>query len=229
MKNCRYLWAMIALLIGVIACASPSEGQSIHFDGTIAVERGTPIPQVEAVEALQTYAQEVLGMSLLDLRAGGRMGEVNLPIANQEGLEVAFEMAGITYWGFWNQGFGSLSVGDSTITGDWTADVQDGSIGIYVVRQEQDFPENAVTALNQVMSTFPNLNRYEFIESPIEGFDVQGFSFSAEQVDDIHIQSWEATLTGTMIYAGVTPGMQGSRSIAWAFIASGALAALFSQ
>ncbi len=227
MKKFHYLYAIVALFFGILACTSPPGNQSPRLAGTVAFEGGAPIPQVDAKEAIQTYAKDVLGLTIEDLMAGGKSGEVNLPINTQEGLDAVFDMAGTTYFGFWKQGFGSLSVGDSTITGDWVADVQGGTIGIYAVRQDQGVPEDATTALSLIMSSFPGLTNYEFIESQIEEFDVQGFSFAAKQVDDIELDSWKATLTGTFIRVGVTPGMQDSRSYAWVLVASGALATPF--
>ena len=227
MKKHRYLYAIIAVFFGILACASPSGDSAPRLAGTVEVEGGTPISRVDAKEAIQTYAMEVLGLNIPNLQAGGRSGEINLPINTPEGFDVILDMAGTTYFGFWNQGFASLSIGDSTITGNWKADVEGGTIGIYAVRQDQDVPTNAEMALNQVITTFPGLSGYEFIESSIEEFDIQGFSFAATQVEDINMESWEATLTGTTIRAGVAPGLLGSKSLAWVFVGSGALGSPF--
>lgn len=227
MKKHRYLYAIVFLLMGILACVSPSQESSPRAAGTIAVEDVTRVPKVEAKEAIQSYAMEILGLNIPDVSAVGRSGEMNLPINTPEGFDVILEMAGTTYFGIWNQGFASLSIGDSIITGDWTADVEGGTIGIYAVRLDQDPPADAKGALNQVMKVFPALSKYDFVESAIEEFDIQGFSFAANDLDDIKVESWDAVLIGTTLRAGVAPGMLGSKSLAWAFVASGALATPF--
>lgn len=223
----RYLFAIIVLVFGVLACATPTRTGSPSLSGTVEVERGTRVPQVDAVNAIQTFAQEVLGLSIPNLKAGGTAGEIKLPVTTQDGVDLAIDMAGTTYIGFWNQGIGALSVGDSTVSGDWAADVKDGSVGAFLVRQDQPLPADAMTALSQVVSTYPGLENYDLVETPIEGVDSQGFSFAARQVDDIRIQSWEVNLTGTTILAGVAPGVQDGRSVVWVVVASGALASPF--
>lgn len=227
MKKYRYLYAIIAVLIGILACTSPSGDTSPRIAGTVEIDGGTPVTRVDARAAMQTYAKEVLGLNISNIQAVGKSGEINLPINTPEGFDVILDMAGTTYFGIWNQGFASLSIGDSTITGNWSADVEGGTIGVYAIRQDQEFPANAEMALNQVINAFPGLSEYEFIESSIEEFDIQGFSFAATQVDDIKMESWEATLTGTTIRTGVAPGLLGSKSLAWAFVASGALGSPF--
>ena len=162
---------------------------------------------------------DVLGLDIPDLKAGGRTGELNLPISTQDGFEVAVDLAGTSYFGIWKQGFASLSVGDSAVSGDWFADVQDGSLGAFVVRLDQNFPSDAPTALGMVLTTFPGLSGYEFFEMPIEDLETQGFEFQAGQADDVRLQSWEITLTGTTITAGVRPGVQDGKSIAWVVVA----------
>jgi hypothetical protein len=226
MRKQRYLYVIFVLFLGILACATPAGDGSAGLSGTVEVD-GTRVPQVDAVAAIQTYAQEVLGLNIPNLRAGGTSGEINLPITTQDGVDVALDMAGTTYFGFWNQGIASLSIGDSTVSGDWEADVEDGSVGAFLVRQNQPMPADAITALNQLISTYPGLENYDLVETPIEDLDVQGFSFSAQIVDDIQIQSWEVTLTGTNIHAGVAPGVQQGRSVIWVVVASGALASPF--
>ena len=229
MSKHRYLYAIIAFLLCILACSNPSKGESPKLAGPVEIEGSTPVPQVDAVEAIQTYAQVVLGLSLTDLTAGGSMGELNLPITTQDGKKVDFDIAGITYLGFWKGGIGSLSIGDSYVSGDWVADVEDGCLGAYVLLQDQGVPADPRLALNQILSTYPGLSGYEFVEAPIENFDVKGYSFVAKQVDDIQIQSWKATLTGTIIRTGIAPGMLEGRSATWVVVASGALATPFEQ
>jgi hypothetical protein len=222
----RYTWIVVlaALLLAILACATPQTDEVPRLAGTVAVEGSTPVAQIDAVEAIRTYALDVLGLDIPDLKAGGTSGGINLPISTNEGVEVAIDLAGTTYFGFWKQGLASLSIGDSAVSGDLYADVQDGSLGAFAVRMDQAVPQDAPTALGMILVTFPGLNSYEFYETPI---DEQGFEFSASQADDIQLRDWAVTLTGTTITAGVRSGIQDGKSIVWVVVASGALAAPF--
>jgi hypothetical protein len=221
MEKNKWILALVVLLLGVLACASPDTEGSPSLAGTITHEGGTPVAQIDAVEAIQVYALDILGIDIPKLKAGGTSGEINLPISAREGVEVAIDLAGTTYFGIWGEGFASLSMGDSSVSGDLFADVQDGSLGAFIVRVDQDFPTDAATALGMILTTYPGLNGYEFYETPVEE---QGYEFTAGQADDIHLQAWEVTLTGTSITAGVRPGFLGGKSHVWVVVASGALA-----
>ena len=229
MKKRSWILTLGVLLLGILACAGPaSDGSGPRVVGTVDRE-AEPVSKMDAVEAIQTYALDVLGLNIPDLKAGGRAGDLNLPITTQDGYEVAVDLAGTSYVGFWKQGFASLSVGDSSVSGDWFADVQDGSLGAFVVRLDQNYPADAFTALDMLLTTFPGLRSYEFSEIPKADFDTQGFEFQAGSADDVRLQSWEITLTGTTITSGVRPGVQDGKSIAWVVVASGALATPFNK
>jgi len=231
MKRYRSLLAIVAMLLAVLACTVPGFGDrqgsgGVQLAGTITYEEAAPVPQIDAKEAIQTYANNVLGLDIPNLTAGGKSGEINLPISTLEGVEFAVDLAGTTYIGIWNRGAASLSFGDSIISGDLYADVQDGSLGAYAVRVNQAFPSDAPTALGMILTTYPGISGYEYFESPAEE---KGFQFYAGKVDDIGIQDWGVTLTGTTIRAGVKPGVLGGNSVVWVVVASGALASPLDQ
>jgi hypothetical protein len=228
MKKFSWILALMGVLLAVIACSIPQIGgsQGPRLAGTVTYEESDPVPQIDAKEAIKKYASDVLGLDIPDLTAGGKSGELNLPISTLEGVEFAVDLAGTTYVGFWGQGAASLSFGDSTISGDLFADVQDGSLGAYGVRVNQDFPGDAGTALGLILTTFPGISGYEYFESPAEANEYQFYAGSAE---DISLQDWGVTLTGTTIRAGVRPGLLGGNSIVWVVVASGALATPLDQ
>ena len=89
---------------------------------------------------------------------------------------------------------------------------------------------NAITSLNllcgAVAILFTALQGFEFFETPIEEL---GFAFTAGQADDVDIEGWDITLTGTTINAGVRPGVSSGNSVVWVVVASGALATPFNQ
>jgi len=226
MKKYQWLSAFLVLFLAALACDGPVPEAAPRLAGTVTYGESTLVTQVDAKEAIRTYAREVLGIEIPKLVAGGTSGEVNLPVSTQQGVEVAIDLAGTTYVGVWTQGVASLSFGDSSVSGDLFADVQDGSLGAFAIRSDQAFPADAPTALGMIITTYPGLSGYEFYETPIEE---QGFAFTAGQVDDIRIQDWEVNLTGTTIRAGVRPGVQGGKSVVWAVVASGVLATPFDQ
>ncbi len=227
MKKNRWIFAILILKVVSLACVGGLDPEDApQLAGTITYEEGQQVTPIEAKEAIQTFAREVVGLDIPDLRAGGKSGELNLPVSTMDGVEVAFDLAGTTYFGVWGRGVASLSFGDSAVSGDLFADVQDGSLGAFAVRVDEPMPADAPTALGMILTTYPSLMGYEFFETPLEEV---GFEFSAGQADDIDIQGWEVTLTGTTISAGVRPGVRESKSVVWVVVASGALATPFDQ
>jgi hypothetical protein len=220
----RTIWAGLALIFSILACTAPLPEEAPRLAGTVTYEAGEKVVPEDAKGTIQAYAWEVLGLDIPDLIAGGKSGQVNLPVSTMDGVDVAIDLAGTTYVGLWGQGAASLSFGDSEVSGDLYADVQDGSLGAFAVRVNQAMPTEAASALGLILSTYPGLQGYEFFEAPVEEV---GFQFAASQADDIHLQGWGVTLTGTTITAGVNPGALAGRSVAWVVVGSGSLAAPF--
>lgn len=226
MKTYRWIWALLVLLLAVLACAGPAPEDTPRLAGTITYEEADPVPSVDAQEMIQTFAWDVLGLQVPDLVAGGKTGEINLPVSTMDGVEVAFDLAGTTTFGLWSRGAASLSYGDSAVSGDLFADMQDGTLGAFAVRVDQAMPAEAATALGIILTTYPGLMGYEFFETPVEE---AGFQFTAGKADDIQVQGWGVTLTGTTITAGIKPGLLGGKAVVWVVVASGALATPFEQ
>jgi len=222
----KYKWILVPMLLMLVtlACVNPNPEGTPRLAGTVTQGKSTPVAKIDAVETIKTYAKDILGLDMENLKAGGKSGEINFPVGTREGVDVAIDLAGTTYLGIWKQGFASLSVGDSAVSGDLFADVQDGSLGAFLIRVDQVFPSDAENALGLILTTCPGLNGYEFFESLN---NEQGFEFKAGKADDIHIQTWGVTLTGNTITAGVNPAVQIGKSIVWVVVASGALATPF--
>jgi hypothetical protein len=127
----RGLWAGMVLLLAILACNAPMPDEGPSLAGTVAYEPGDSVAPVDAKETIRTYAREVLGLEIPELVAGGKSGELNLPVSTMDGVQVAIGLAGTTYVGVWRQGAASLSFGDSEVGGDLYADVQDGSLHHY--------------------------------------------------------------------------------------------------
>ncbi len=218
MKQKKILAAILALVLAILAC-NGEDGP--RLSGTATYQPSTPVTKIEAKEAIQVYAGDVLGLAIDNLLAGGTSGELNLPVTTQEGVELAIELAGTTYFGIWKGGIASLSFGDSEVSGDWVADVRDGTLGVFAVTQAVAPPGDSAAALALIQATYPALSAYQWSEVPLG----QGFGFVAAEAESVSVQSWSVTLTGSTIRAGVSPGAQADRSLVWVVVASGVLAA----
>ncbi len=188
-------------------------------------EAPAPAEEIDAKEAIQTYANDVLGLDIPSLFAGGTSGELSLPVSMQDGIELAVDLAGETYFGVWSGGIASLSFGDSDVSGDLAADVRDGALGVFALTVGAAPPENPAAALDLIQETYPGLSGYQWIEVPAE----QGYAFTAGEANNVSLQSWSVELTGTTINAGVAPGLLSNQSFVWVVVASGVLAAPFQQ
>ncbi|HIE57422.1 MAG TPA: hypothetical protein EYP88_04220 [Anaerolineales bacterium] len=182
----------------------------------------TPQGEVSAKDAIQTYASSVLGLEVDKLWAGGTEGDISLPTWLQHDVDVAINLSGETYFGLWTQGIAMLAFGNGEVSGDFNADIKDGAMAVFIVREGGGYPEDANAALNMLLQTYPALNRYTWEELP----DKTGFSFTATNPQDFGIQSWSLELTGTMLKAGVMPGIGGQNAV-WVVTASGALSKPF--
>jgi len=210
----KILLPILLLLILTLACGGlPQNGES------------TPEDEIDAKEAIQTYANDVLGLKITRLLAGGASGELNLPVTLQNDVEIALDLAGTTYFGVWSGGIASLSFGDSDVSGDFKADVRDGALGVFAVTAYSALPEDSGMALNLILETYPALAGYQWIETTAE----QGYAFTTGEADHVSVQSWSVELTGTTINAGVAPGVIKDQSFVWVVVASGVLAAPFAQ
>jgi hypothetical protein len=182
------------------------------------------VSQYEAKDAIQTYARQVLGLNLEVTIGGGLAGEVTLPVTTQEGVDAAVDLAGTTYLGLWQDGLASLSLGDGTISGDLTGDIQDASLGIFVIRHDRPLPANSATALELIRTTYPGLAGLQFKEQPAE----RGFAFAAiENQQNLRLGQGQITLKGAIVLVGVVAGKQPGKTLAWTVIASGELATPF--
>jgi hypothetical protein len=205
---------LLLLIILTFACGGlPQTGES------------TPEDEINAKEVIQTYANDVLGLEINKLFAGGASGEINLPVSLQNDVDIALDLAGTTYFGVWSGGIASLSFGDSDVSGDFEADVRDGALGVFAVTAYSAIPEDSSTALDMILETYPTLATYQWIDTSAD----QGYTFTAGEADHVSVQSWSVELTGTTIHAGVAPGLISNQSFVWVVVASGVLAAPFTQ
>ena len=211
----KILLPILLLMLVILACGGVPQDN----------KPADPVEKISSKEAIQTYAQDVLGLEISNLFAGGTTGELSLPVSMQDGIDLAIDLAGTTYLGVWSGGIASLSFGDSDFSGDLAADVRDGALGVFAVTVGVAPPEDPAAALDLIRETYPGLSGYQWIEIPSE----QGYAFTAGEVDNVSVQSWSVELTGTTINAEVAPGVLNNQSFVWVVVASGVLAAPFQQ
>jgi hypothetical protein len=222
----KVLIPIFFVVISILACVLiPQSIGDIEFGGSNTNAAPTPVDKIDAKEAIQTYAQDVLGLQVPKLFAGGGGGELSLPVNLQDTVDVAVGLSGKTYFGVWSGGIASLSYGDSDVSGDFTADLRDGSLGVFALNVDATQPADPDAALNLIQETYPGLSSYQWIETPTE----TGYTFTTGELDDVSVQSWSVELTGTTINAGVAPGLLNNQSFVWVVVASGILATPFQQ
>ncbi len=209
----KILIPVLLLALAALACG-----------GTPTPEAVTPPPdgEVGAKEAIQTYARDVLGLEIEKLWAGGTAGDVTLPAGLQEDVDLAVSLSGETYFGLWTEGIAMLAYGDGEVSGDFIADIENGTVAVFALRRNGDFPADADAALTLILETYPNLSRYTWEPIPSEA----DYRFNAANPESFGIQSWSLELTGTTLKAGVMPGVA-SQNIVWVVAASGALSKPF--
>lgn len=218
----RYRWLMMFTVLVLAALACQGGG---NLSGTPTVVPSTPVGSYEAADAIKTYANDVLGLTITNVIAGGVSGEISLPVVTQEGVDAAIELAGTTYLGFWSEGLASVSLGVGTISGDMISDLQDASLGLFSIRRDVQPPQTAAEALRLIEETYPALAGLPWKEEPV----ATGFGFSAGRTESLNFTGARINLTGTVVSAGVNPGAVPNRAFVWTAVAAGQLATPFTQ
>jgi len=123
--------------------------------------RSTKLPGDEASLAITTYGQEVLGISVAVIEAGGVSYDVSRSISqtseSADAQSAVVNLAVKSYAATFKNGAATLSYGAGTISGDVTIDVQGSSLGVYSLYVTGTGTLTADTALALATKTFPNL------------------------------------------------------------------------
>ena len=212
------------MFLSILACGGlPQRLDDIELGGTVTHSAPTPVEKIDAKEAIQTFAQDVLGIQIPKLFAGGAAGDLSLPVSLQGDVDVAVDLAGTTYIGVWSGGIASLSFGDSNVSGDFIADVHDGALGVFALNVDTNPPADSATALDLILRTYPGISHYSWVEMPTE----TGFAFTSGDAEQVSVQSWSVELSGVTLQAGVAPGVLNQQAFVWVVVASGVLATPF--
>ena len=224
--NKKIFLPIFLLIVSILACSLiPQKVGDVELRGTVAHSTPSLVDKIDAKLAIQTYAQDVLSLQINNLFAGGAAGDISLPLTLQDNVDIAVDLAGTTYFGFWSGGIASLSFGDSDVSGDFMADVRDGTLGVFALTVGSAPPTDSNAALNLIQSSYPGLTGYQWVETPSD----TGYTFTTGEVENVSIESWSVELSGTTLNAGVVPGLLSDQSFVWVVVASGVLAAPFQQ
>jgi len=203
-----YLIGLILLAV-TLACSRSTTGNL------------TPVPQKESKAAIESYASDVLGLDIKVTLSIGATGDIDIPASASEEINAAVKLAGVTYLGAWANGMASVSLGSGQASGDYNADLQDASVGIFSLRSKQAMPGDAEAALAMIRAAYPNMQSVEFVPAEAQS---GGFAFTSNQAQDIKIRDGQAILVGTVISTGVLQAAQKENVVIWIVVASGQLA-----
>jgi len=183
------------------------------------------VGEAEASAVITQYAQEVLGISITIVRAGGLTNDIdrqiNLSPAGDTAQSDTAQVAVRTYAALLQGGAGSVSYGSGTLAGDVTVDINSASLGAFSFESGSPVPENEAEALTLVLRAFPGLSNRAFTATSA----AQGFAWVAEgQAPGFDLQTLQATLITEKAQIGMVPN-GARRSSIYAVVGKGSFAA----
>lgn len=216
---------LVYLLIGVLfltGCGGqPARNAPAGTQIPVTVEPGEWATTYDAGQAIRSYASRVLGITVQVESAGGRAGEITLPGQAQESVDAAIKLAGATYWGVFEDGLASVSLGDGAISGNMTADIESASLGVFVMTQPGALPANQGEALARIKRTFPGIAGLNYVARPQQG---RGSSFQATTTTKgLDPDSGKVVAVSRSVIVAVTPALRQGRVLVWAVVANGKL------
>jgi hypothetical protein len=176
--------------------------------GTPQARTSAPsLPADEAQAALESYAGQVLGISVEVIAAGGLTGEITRTL-NQTDESTSAQIfvstvAGNTYAGVLRNGAASVSYGAGTLTGEIQIDVQGASLGVYSLIVTGTVAD-ADAALALAQQTFPALANYSYVSyATSTGYAWYAYSTSVPSIDPA---TRTVTTTAQAVILFVQPG-----------------------
>lgn len=190
----------------------------------VTVQSVTRVAEYDAAQAITTYARDVLGLSVQVLQAGGARGKLTLPPFAEQSVRAAASLAGVTYFGRLENGEASVSLGQGSVSGDMTLDIQSASLGAFSLARREGMPDGEGAALDLIKQTFPGIAGLEY--APFEA--EQGYAFvAASSHEGIDWQTRQASVIFQGVLVGVMP-LGRAQTAVYAIVGSGTLAALIS-
>lgn len=165
-----------------------------------------PVAAADAATVINTYAQEVLGLSVTIIQAGGLTTDLtrqlNLSEAGTSAQSATADVALESYGALLANGVGTVSYGSGTLSGDVNVDLNASSLGAFSLRGGPNMPSAEAEALALVLQTFPGLSDRTYTAQTV----AQGFAWLAEgQVSGFDVQTRQATLVAERVLIGVIP------------------------
>ena len=159
-----------------------------------AAAQFTPPATVDPAEssaAITAYAQQMLGISVSIIKAGGLTDEIQhliqLPSAGSNAQAATAKVAARSYGAILSNGAASVSYGSGNVSGDLSVDINAASLGAFSVDGGAS-PRNQAEALALALKTFPALAGQNYIPYPttqgyswIGGGQVSGFDSSTKK------------------------------------------------
>jgi hypothetical protein len=179
-----------------------------------ATAQPTRLPNEEAAEAIQTYAEEVLGISVTIKKAGGFSStfirdQVQIP-KGSTAQSATVKLALKNYGAVLSNGAATLSYGSGTVSGDITVDVQASSLGVYSLVVASAGTLDANSALTLAKATFPGLEDLTYTAYTT----TKGFAWYAKgSVTVIDPKTRKAVTTSQVAVFYVLPGTNGKANV----------------
>ena len=151
-----------------------------HGAATAAAQFTPPaaVDPAEASAAITAYAQQVLGVSVSIIKAGGLTDQIQhliqLPSAGAAAQAATAKVAARSYGAILSNGAASVSYGSGGVSGDLSVDINAASLGAFSVDGGAS-PTNQADALALALKTYPALAGQTYIPYPA----TQGFSWIA--------------------------------------------------
>ena len=190
--------ALASQAIGAVATAAPAAAQ---------ITPPEAVDEAAATAAITKYAQDVLGLEVKIIKAGGLTADIQrmikLPEAGDAAQGAGTKAAVETYGAILNGGAASVSYGSGTVAGDLTIDINSSSIGAFSFDSGR-VPRTRADALALAEKTFPGVADRSFIAFPV----TQGYAWVAEgNVPGFDAATGQAKLVAEAVLLAVTPGI----------------------
>ncbi len=197
------------LVAGATQLAPTAQALASQAGGAVetaqAFATDAQVDQAVASTAITTYAQDVLGISVTVLRAGGLdtdiARQIKLPQDGDQAQNATAGLAVQTYAALLQGGAASVSYGSGTVAGDLTVDINASSLGAFSLDGAAT-PSQRADALALALQAFPALADRDFGEYPVQlGYAWQFIG----QVPGFDPKTLKAGLVGEAILLAVTP------------------------
>jgi|GEM_PF-1312603 len=137
-----------------------------------SLQVSVPTPSATAYQALVSFANDQLGLTVTPLYAGAPTTDFStvmgyLPAEIQAYVFAVVEMADAGYWGLWHGGAGAVMVGTCSCTLETDAlplELTSASAGVYALRVAASTPTTPDAALALLTAVYPKLKGLSFAQ-----------------------------------------------------------------